>query len=212
MHDERKIHRHGVVALVDHRLGEIERRDARAVEPFVVEQNLVHAGTISKRRREHVRKARAHVIGVEHRVFRRLLQSVGPMGQHESIGANEHAHLSMERGEAAERCVVRAFDEVQSVFIARDERRRCEGREALGQNDGPGAGRGARPQPGGPGAAPAAAVWRRERLVQIDVHGVDAEIARPRLAHQRVEVGAVAIKIRARRVYGFRDFDDVALE
>ena len=48
-----------------------------------------------------------------------------------------------------------------------------------------------------PGARPAAAVRRREGLVQVDVHGVDAEVARPHLADDGVEVGAVAVEIGA---------------
>ena len=43
-------------------------------------------------------------------------------------------------------------------------------------------------------AARAAAAMRRgERLVQIDVHHVDAEIARPRDAHQRIHIRAVHV-------------------
>jgi hypothetical protein len=33
---------------------------------------------------------------------------------------------------------------------------------------------------------------RRERLVQVDVHRIDAEVARPHLADDGVEVRAVA--------------------
>ena len=48
--------------------------------------------------------------------------------------------------------------------------------------------------------------------MQVDVHRVDAEVARPRLAHHRVEVGSVAVEIGARRVHGVGDFHDIALE
>ena len=43
VHDERKIHRHRVEALVDQRLREIEGRDPGVLQEFVVEQHLVHA-------------------------------------------------------------------------------------------------------------------------------------------------------------------------
>ena len=46
--DQREIHGHRVVALVDHRLGEIERGDAGAFEEMVVEQHLVHAGLVAE--------------------------------------------------------------------------------------------------------------------------------------------------------------------
>ena len=42
-------------------------------------------------------------------------------------------------------------------------------------------------------ARTASAMRRRKRLVQIQVHHVDAEIARPRDAHQRVHVRAVHV-------------------
>src|SRR3712207_8870547 len=44
------------------------------------------------------------------------------------------------------------------------------------------------------GARAATAMRRRESLVQVDVHGIDAEIARLRLADDGVEVRAVAIR------------------
>src|SRR5713101_2853491 len=35
VHNQREIHRHRMIALVDHRLGEVERGDAAALEPAV---------------------------------------------------------------------------------------------------------------------------------------------------------------------------------
>src|SRR5690606_461825 len=43
--DQREIHGHRVEALVDQRLGEVERGDPRALQELVVEQDLVHART-----------------------------------------------------------------------------------------------------------------------------------------------------------------------
>ena len=56
-------------------------------------------------------------------------------------------------------------------------------------------------------AGTAAAVRRRERLVQIQVHHVDAEIARARDADQRVHVRAVHVDQRA---LGVQDLGDLA--
>ena len=53
---------------------------------------------------------------------------------------------------------------------------------------------------------------RRERLVQIQVHHVHAEVARPRLAHQRVHVRAVHVQQRALRMQDVRDLVNLALE
>ena len=51
---------------------------------------------------------------------------------------------------------------------------------------------------------PATAVRRRERLVQVEVHHVDAEVARPHLAHQRVHVRAVHVEQAALGVHECR--------
>ena len=56
-------------------------------------------------------------------------------------------------------------------------------------------------------ARAAAAVRRRERLVQVDVHGVEAHVARARLAEDRVEVRAVAVRVRADRVHRLGDLE-----
>ena len=61
-------------------------------------------------------------------------------------------------------------------------------------------------------ARTAAAVGRGEGLVQVDVHGVDAEVGGADPADDGVEVGAVAVEEGAGRVDGVGDLDDVALE
>ena len=48
-----------------------------------------------------------------------------------------------------------------------------------------------------PHAGTAAAVWNAERLVQIEVADVGADVARPCQSDQRVEVGAVEIDLPA---------------
>ena len=48
--------------------------------------------------------------------------------------------------------------------------------------------------------------------MQVDVHRIDAEIARPHLADDGVEVRAVGVEIGARRVHRVGDRHDVALE
>ena len=48
--------------------------------------------------------------------------------------------------------------------------------------------------------------------MQIDMHGVDAQIARPHPAGDGVEIGAVAIEIGAGRMHRVGDLDDLAFE
>ena len=63
-----------------------------------------------------------------------------------------------------------------------------------------------------PGTRTAAAVRRRERLVDVEVHDVEARGAGPELAQHRVHVGAVHVGQRARRVDGVEQLDDAVLE
>ncbi len=53
MHHQGEIHGHGMEAEVDHRLGEIERRDARSLKPGVVKKGLVHAWPLWESRAHH---------------------------------------------------------------------------------------------------------------------------------------------------------------
>ena len=52
----------------------------------------------------------------------------------------------------------------------------------------------------------------RKRFVQVDMHGVDAEIARTRLAYDSVEICSIAVKIGARLVNRIRDPNNLSLE
>ncbi|CAG7456097.1 hypothetical protein PICSAR144_03483 [Mycobacterium avium subsp. paratuberculosis] len=62
-----------------------------------------------------------------------------------------------------------------------------------------------------PHPRPAAAVRDAERLVQVQVADVAAELARPGQPDQRVEVGAVDVHLAARVVDGRADLGDVVL-
>ena len=61
-------------------------------------------------------------------------------------------------------------------------------------------------------AGSAAAVRRGERLVQVDVHDVDARFAGAHLAEQGVQVGAVHVDEAARFVHDIRDLAELLLE
>ena len=118
--------------------------------------------------------------------------------------AHEHAHLAVEGAHAAERLrarrrLRRARPDATPSVVGDDVRHRRERRERRRQHHRP-------------GARAAAAMRRREGLVQVDVHGVDAEIAGPHLADDGVEVGAVGIEVGAGRVHRLGDRHHVALE
>ena len=61
-------------------------------------------------------------------------------------------------------------------------------------------------------ARPTAAMGGRESLVQIEMHGVDAKISGPDLADDGVEIGPVAIEVRADFVHRLGDLQDLVLE
>ena len=64
----------------------------------------------------------------------------------------------------------------------------------------------------GAGAGAAAAVGRAERLVQVHLDDVEAEIADFGAAEQSVQVSAVAVELGAPGVNHLRDFEDVLVE
>ena len=57
-----------------------------------------------------------------------------------------------------------------------------------------------------------AAVRNRERLVRVEMHEIEAHVARARVAHQRVGVGAVVVHQPAGRMHGGSDLDDAIFE
>ena len=190
VHHQREIHRHGMITLVDHRLGEIERGDAAAFQEAIVEQRLVHAGAFAEGCAHHVLERGQDIVGRKHRILARLAHAIAAMAQHVGESTGEHAHLAMEGAHAAEglRALRRfrtSLDQAEALGVMHQQRQRREGRQTLRQHYRTGAGA-------------TAAMRRRESLVQVDVHGVDAQIARPHLAGDGVEVGTVAIEIAAR--------------
>src|SRR5690606_17549800 len=73
MYDQREVHGHGMVALVDHGLREVERRDVGVLEPRIVEEHLVHTRAIAVRTAERlaheVLETGAHVVRCQHGVL-----------------------------------------------------------------------------------------------------------------------------------------------
>ena len=114
------------------------------------------------------------------------------------IRANEHSHIAQERAHAPNGALGRREAE-NAVFGARDERPGQIRRQDVAHGDGTGA----RPSP---------AVRRGERLVHVDVHDVEAHVARTRLAQDRVQVRAVSVGECADRVDRTSDLEDVLVE
>ena len=125
------------------------------------------------------------------------------MAHHVGERAGEHAHLAMEGRHAAEGIalgIVHVLNQVPATLLGlHDVGNRRVRRERLGQDRRTGTGT-------------TAAMRGGEGLVQIDVHGIDAEIARANPADNGVEIGPVAVEIAARLVDQVGNLADIPLE
>ena len=142
MHHQGEIHGHRVIALVNHRFGKIQRIEAGIFQETIVEQSLMHTWrcrAIIKRRGHHIAQAGQNIIGVQHRIFRHLAQTIGAMAHHVRQRAHIHAHLPMEGDHAAKWIFIRPQSRIvhrlnqRKTSLARHhEWQRRERREAVG--------------------------------------------------------------------------------
>jgi hypothetical protein len=198
-----------VEAEVEQALGEVEGGDPQlALHRLAGEDELVHAVAVEGDRQALRRRAlgqpRLQVVGVQDRGLGGLGEAVGAEAEDVGVGADEDAEVALEAAQAADRLgplevevVARAAAVV--ALAAHHLRARQEGLDPLGDRD--------RPRP-----RAAAAVRLAEGLVQVDVDDVEAHVAGPRVAHHRVEVGAVVVEGAARLVDQPGDLGDVLVE
>ena len=139
----------------------------------------------------------AQVVRVQDGVLGHLVDRV-PVGQDVRQRAHEDPEVPVERAHLPDR-VGPVVVQPERVPRPLDGGHRQERHERRADADGPRSGT-------------AAAVRRRERLVQVHVHDVHAHVGRAHLAHERVEVRAVEVEIRALRVDELRDVEDALLE
>src|SRR6185369_14283006 len=145
---------------------------------------------LRKGRIQNVFEAAQDVVGVEHRIFRDLLEAVRPMAEDVGQRTREHAHLAVEGDHPAEGASMMLaggflLHQTELVAVALDKGKRSIRRQRLRQHDRAGAGT-------------SSTVRSREGLVKVDMHRIDAEVAGADLSDDRVEIRAVAIDERAR--------------
>ena len=198
MDNQGEIHGHRMIPLVDHRLGEIEGGYPRILQEAIVEQGFMHAGPLESRR-HHIRKPGLDVIGREHGIGRRLRQAIGTMAVHIGQRPDIHAHLAVEGGQPAETGARRRFRQFEAALGLDHPGQGREGRQRRRKHH--------RTRP-----RPAAAMGRGESLVQVDVHGIDTEIARPHPPDDGVEIRPVAIEVTADTMNRVGNLADIALE
>src|SRR5262249_55560408 len=148
----------------------------------VAEDDFVHGGQgIGKI--ENAFQLLANVVGVEDRVLGGLTDA-GAVGQNIGQGANEHAEISAEGTHFADGGRPHAFkSQLAACFFDQNGNGPKRLQDLLhGHRAGAGA---------------ASAMRGAERLVQVEVHDVHAELAGARDAGESVHVGAIHVEERA---------------
>ena len=194
---QREVDGRRVEAEVEQALGEVEGGEAELpLHRLAGEDELVHAVAVEGDRQAlagaALGEAGLEVVGVQHRGLRGLGEAVGAEAEDVGVGADEDAEVALEAAQAADRLgplevEVEARPAAVVALAPHHLRPRQEGLDPLGDRDRPGAGA-------------AAAVRLAEGLVQVDVDDVEAHVAGARVAHHRVEVGAVVVERPARLV------------
>ena len=122
----------------------------------------------------------ADVVGVQHGVLGGLAQAVRPVGQDVRQRADEQPEVPVPRAHAPDRLRTVKVQPEHSIRVRLHHRRRQKRLQYLLTRHRP-------------TARAAAAMRRREGLVQVQVHHIHAEVSRPRLADQSIHIRAVHV-------------------
>jgi murein tripeptide amidase MpaA len=196
--DQREVGRRRMHAEVEQALGDVERAHAgRGLLAAGGEHELVHAGSVVGDD-VTVPQVRQQVVRRQHRVLADPAQPLGAVHADVAVGAHVHAEVAEERMYLADRALRRLHVVGRRITLTLlvDDRVGQELRQVGAYAD--------RACP-----RPAAAVWGREGLVQVEVHDVDAEVAGTDDAEDGVEVGAVVVDQPAGIVDDLDDLLDV---
>ena len=187
-------------AAVDQALGDVHRADPERFLLLVREHAFVQ-GRLRERQVIQIVEAELDVVRVEYGQFTGALQ-IRAKGFHIGPRAQHHAELPPEGMHTADGLPARVDGIVHpsELAVGFDQTGAGqEGHERLAHTDRAGAGA-------------AAAVRGGERLVQVHVHNVDPDAAHVGIAHDCIQVRAVAVDEAAAGVHEFGDFLDVGLE
>ena len=198
--DQREVNGRRMESEVDHPLGHIEGPyTGPLLERLRGRDELVHRA--SRRIGEWVRITHPgrEIVRVQHRSLPGGLQPVRAVEEHVRVRAHEDGEVSVESMHAADGVCPLDVEPEGTVRTPLHGRRRQVGHEYLANRDR------ARPRP-------SPTVRRRERLVGVDVHDVEAHVPRPAAAQDRVEIGAVVVQEPADAVDHACDLGDLLLE
>ena len=200
---QREVDRRRVIAEVQETLGQVQGADLKLpLHRPAREHELVHAELAVGERQETPDVALAQpgqqVVGIQDGRLRGLPQTLSAERADVGVGAHEAAVVPLEAAQPPDRerpVVV----ELEALLAPHEHRPRQERLDPLGYGDRARAG-------------PAAAVGLREGLVQVEVDDVEAHVARPREAHDGVQVGAVVVERGPDAVHDPGDLLDVLVE
>ena len=197
VNDEREADGIRMEAVIDEALGNVTGPNAFGGLAIVAENTFVHGrrfvGDFVMRFEQ-----RSQIVGVEERVHGGLAETVGTVGHDIGKSADEDAEVAVEGFDAADglgQIVIPAPE----IAVAFETRAGKERRKFLDTSDRTGTGT-------------AAAMRGGKCFMQVEVHDVDAEIARARDANESVHVGAVHIDEAAFVVHDAADFANVLFE
>ena len=168
---------------------------------------------------EGIGQSHPKVVGRQHRVVAHLAQPVAAVAADIGIRPHEHAEVAGEGAHLADagRPRVGLLEREARAGRRRGRPTRCGGprpaRPATSSGSGVGQERRqalADADRSGAGASPA--VRRREGLVQVEVHDVEAGLAGPEATEDRVQVGAVHVGDGPRALHRRNDLVDLVLE
>mmetsp|Transcript_46287 Transcript_46287/g.117179 ORF Transcript_46287/g.117179 Transcript_46287/m.117179 type:complete len:831 (+) Transcript_46287:42-2534(+) len=176
-------HGGGVEAVVNHALGDVLHLNAYVLELARVEDELVRIGAVLSHEQAGVvlLQAGGHVVGVEDGQRGGLLQ---PLGAH-------HRDVRVRDGEDGRGAVRRGRHGAEGLQLARGLGVAVRGRHGVRGQEG----RQVRLHADGAHAGAAAAVRDAERLVQVEMAHVGADVARRRQPHLRIHVGPVHVHL-----------------
>src|SRR5215217_3277417 len=194
-HDQREVDRRRVDTEVEDALGDVERPYSLRLLPAGGEDGFMHAGAVAERLVVEVAQAGPDVVGGQDGVLADLAQPRRAVHADVGVGADEHAEVAVEGMQATD-ALPRLEQLVLLLTVLRNSPHtgpRQELRQILAHSHWTRAGT-------------AAAMWRGEGLVQVEVHDVDADVAGSRDAEDGVEVRTVVVDQTSRFMDGRDDF------
>ena len=184
-------------AVVNQALCDVHRVHAVLLLDGVAKDNFVH-GRQRIREREDTLEMLANVVRIQHGVFG-CLADARTVRKNVRERAHQHAEVAGERLDSPDRVRPVLFERQLSACFLDKNRDWPERLEDLLHRDGSGAGA-------------SAAMRRRERLVQIQMHHVYAKIAGPRYASERIHIRPVHVEQCALRVKNRGNVRDALFE